>query len=81
MAYRLSLIAYGLWLMAYGGWRDVTPALRSSKGMGPMFEAVALALLLKLGHISRQEIAKLVGEALLNRDRGQTQGRRNIYGG
>jgi transposase len=59
----------------------VTPALRSSKGMGPMFQAAALALLPELGHLSRQQIAKLVGVAPLNRDSGQTQGKRKIYGG
>jgi transposase len=35
----------------------------------------------ELGHLSRQQIAKLVGVAPLNRDSGQTQGKRRIYGG
>ncbi len=58
-----------------------TPALRSSKGLGPMFQATALALLPELGRLSRQQIAKLVGVAPLNRDCGQSQGKRKIYGG
>jgi transposase len=58
-----------------------TPALRSSKGLGPMFQATALALLPELGQLSRQQIAKLVGVAPLNRDSGQSQGKRKIYGG
>ncbi len=58
-----------------------TPALRSSKGLGPMFQATALALLPELGQLTRQQIAKLVGVAPLNRDSGQTQGKRRIYGG
>lgn len=61
--------------------RHATPALRSSKGMGPMFQASALALLPELGQLNRQQIAKLVGVAPLNHDSGQTQGKRKIYGG
>jgi transposase len=61
--------------------RHSTPALRSSKGLGPMFQTAALALLPELGRINRQQIAKLVGVAPLNHDSGQTQGKRSIYGG
>lgn len=61
--------------------RHSTPALRSSKGLGPMFQASALALLPELGQLNRQQIAKLVGVAPLNHDSGQTQGKRKIYGG
>ena len=58
-----------------------TPAMRSSKGMGPMFQASVLALLPELGQLTRRQIAKLVGIAPLNRDSGQSQGVRRIYGG
>jgi transposase len=58
-----------------------TPALRSSKGLGPVFQATVLALLPELGHLHRRQIAKLVGVAPHNRDSGQTQGKRSIYGG
>ncbi len=58
-----------------------TPAVRSGKGMGPMFQATTLALLPELGRLNRQEIAKLAGVAPLNRDSGQSQGKRKIYGG
>jgi transposase len=58
-----------------------TPAMRSSKGLGPMFQASVLALLPELGQLRRQQIAKLVGVAPLNRDSGQSQGKRQIYGG
>lgn len=61
--------------------QHTTPALRSSKGLGPMFQASMLSLLPELGHLSRQQIAKLVGVAPLNRDSGQSQGKRRIYGG
>ena len=58
-----------------------TPAMRSSKGMGPVFQATSLALLPELGRLSRQQIAKLVGVAPMNRDSGQSQGKRRIRGG
>ncbi|WP_454832677.1 IS110 family transposase [Pseudoxanthomonas wuyuanensis] len=61
--------------------RHATPALRSSKGWGPMFQASVLSLLPELGQLTRQQIAKLVGVAPLNRDSGQSQGKRRIYGG
>ncbi|MDP4157950.1 MAG: IS110 family transposase [Bacillota bacterium] len=58
-----------------------TPAVCSSKGMGPIFQATSLALLPELGRLSRQQIAKLVGVAPMNRDSGQSQGKRRIRGG
>lgn len=57
------------------------PALRSSKGPGPVFQATALALLPELGHLDRRQIAKLVGVVPMNRDGGQGQGKRRIHGG
>lgn len=58
-----------------------TPALCSSKGMGPIFQATSLALLPELGTLTRQQMAKLVGVAPMNRDSGQMQGKRRIRGG
>ncbi len=58
-----------------------TPALRSAKGLGPVFQTTALAMLPELGQLTRQQIAKLVGVAPLNRDSGQMQGKRMIHGG
>ncbi|WP_305806699.1 IS110 family transposase [Stenotrophomonas sp. YIM B06876] len=57
------------------------PALRSSKGLGPVFQATVLALLPELGHLDRRQIAKLTGVAPINRDSGQGQGKRRIRGG
>lgn len=59
----------------------VSPALQSSKGLGPLFQASALALLPELGQLTRRQIAKLVGVAPLNRDSGQWRGVRRIHGG
>lgn len=61
--------------------QHATPALRSSKGLGPVFQATALAMLPELGHLDRREIAKLAGVAPMNRDSGQGQGKRRIRGG
>lgn len=58
-----------------------TPALRSSKGLGPVFQATVLALLPELGRLNRREVAKLTGVAPMNRDSGQGQGKRRIRGG
>lgn len=61
--------------------QHASPALRSSKGLGPVFQATMLALLPELGHLNRREIAKLTGVAPMNRDSGQGQGKRRIRGG
>lgn len=61
--------------------QHATPALRSGKGMGPVFQATALAMLPELGHLNRRQIAKLAGVAPMNRDSGQSQGKRCIRGG
>lgn len=61
--------------------QHATPAVRSSKRLGPVFQASMLALLPELGELSRREIAKLVGVAPMNRDSGQGQGKRRIRGG
>jgi transposase len=58
-----------------------TPALRSSKGLGPVFQATALTLLPELGQLDRRQIAKLAGVAPINRDSGQGQGKRRVRGG
>ena len=58
-----------------------SPALCSSKGLGPVFQATMLALLPELGNLNRKEIAKLIGVAPMNRDSGQGQGKRRIRGG
>ena len=58
-----------------------TPAMRSRKGLGPVFQASMLSLLPELGELNRRQIARLVGIAPMNRDSGQGQGKRRIRGG
>jgi len=59
----------------------LTPAWRSIKGLGPVAHATLLSMLPELGSLSRQQIAKLVGVAPLNRDSGTLRGHRGIFGG
>lgn len=61
--------------------QHATPALRSSKGLGPVFQATVLGLLPELGHLDRRQIAKLVGVAPMNRDSEQGSGKRCIRAG
>jgi transposase len=58
-----------------------TSILRSTPGVGPATAAVLIAELPELGRLNRQQIAKLVGVAPINRDSGVMRGRRTTTGG
>ena len=62
-------------------WCDQAALLESVPGVGATTTAVLLADLPELGQLSAKQIAALVGVAPFNRDSGQTQGKRAIYGG
>jgi transposase len=55
--------------------------LESVKGIGPVAISTFLAELPELGTLNRGQIAKLVGVAPMNRDSGQSTGRRRTFGG
>jgi transposase len=55
--------------------------INSVKGFGTVATCTFLAELPELGQLNREEIAKLVGVAPLNRDSGTSQGKRYIFGG
>lgn len=55
--------------------------LQSAKGIGDVATSVLLAHLPELGKLNREQIAKLVGVAPMNRDSGGTIGKRFIMGG
>ena len=55
--------------------------LLSAKGIGNVSTSVLLAHLPELGKLNREQIAKLVGVAPMNRDSGGTTGKRFIMGG
>lgn len=62
-------------------WQQQKRLLTSVPGVGEVLSSTVLALLPELGQLSRQAIATLVGVAPLNRDSGQMQGKRIIFGG
>jgi transposase len=62
-------------------WRERDELLQSVPGVGPVLSRTLLADLPELGHLSRREIAKLLGVAPLSRDSGTMRGRRFVQGG
>lgn len=65
----------------YPVWLDQDQLLRSVPGIGPQTSLSIMAWLPELGHLSRREIAALVGVAPFNRDSGVWRGKRSIRGG
>lgn len=68
-------------LQTHPTWSGQAARLRSVPGVGPAAAAVLVAELPELGHLSRRQVAALVGVAPLNRDSGQWRGQRHIGGG
>lgn len=62
-------------------WQELARILQSVKGIGFVTATTLIAALPELGHLNRQEIAKLVGVAPLNHDSGKKQGARHIAAG
>ena len=62
-------------------WKEKDTLLQSVPGVGPVTSATMLGMLPELGLLNRQEIAALVGVAPMNKDTGNKQGKRSIYGG
>lgn len=62
-------------------WHAATQLLQSVPGIGPTTAAVLIAELPELGHLTRQQLAALVGVAPLNHDSGRHRGIRTIWGG
>lgn len=60
---------------------DLAGQLASVRGIGPTTVATLIAEVPELGHLSRREIAALIGLAPFNRDSGQMRGKRAIFGG
>jgi transposase len=68
-------------IQACQSWQVKQTRLKSVPGVGNVVAATLLALLPELGQLSTQKISTLVGVAPLNRDSGQMQGKRTIFGG
>jgi len=62
-------------------WDLRVQVLESLPGVGRVTSMTLLAELPELGRLDRKKIAKLAGVAPLNRDSGQSSGRRSIWGG
>lgn len=62
-------------------WRGRFERMKSVPGVGEQTAATLMAELPELGRLNRQQVAALVGVAPFNRDSGQFQGRRTIWGG
>ena len=62
-------------------WREKADLLKSVPGVGRVTVITMLALLPELGHLSRRQIAALVGVAPFNRDSGTLRGHRAVWGG
>jgi len=62
-------------------WQAKADLLKSVPGIGDKSARMLVAQLPELGRCSRQQIAKLVGVAPINRDSGRMRGRRTTFGG
>jgi transposase len=62
-------------------WRDAEDLLISVPGVGDKLARTLIADLPELGHLSRRQIAALVGVAPINRDSGTMRGRRTTWAG
>jgi transposase len=62
-------------------WQEKAKILQSVPGIGKATMMKLIAYLPELGHLSRKEIAALVGVAPINWDSGKQRGKRRIRGG
>lgn len=64
-----------------GGLKERDDVLQSAPGVGKVLARTLLGQLPELGHLSRKQIAALVGVAPINCDSGTMRGRRIVWGG
>lgn len=62
-------------------WIEKQTILKSAPGVGDALIYTLLADLPELGHLTRNQVAALVGLAPMNRDSGRLKGKRRIQGG
>ena len=68
-------------IRASEAWQARADLLKSVPGIGDQTARMLVAQLPELGRASRQQIARLVGVAPVNRDSGKMRGRRTTFGG
>lgn len=69
------------WIAQSPAWRAQEDLLRSVPGIGPQTARMLIAELPELGHLSRREIAALIGVAPMARESGRWHGVRRCWGG
>jgi len=69
------------WIRSSPIWRAQEDLLRTVPGVGPQTARLLIAALPELGHLTRREIAALVGVAPLACDSGTLRGQRHCWGG
>lgn len=62
-------------------WQATLTLLGTVPGVGPVVATTLIGELPELGHLTRHQVAALVGVAPFNRDSGRFRGRRGIWGG
>ncbi len=62
-------------------WADIYAGVQEVKGVGPGTASTLIAAMPELGTINRRQIAALAGLAPINRDSGNSRGRRFTQGG
>jgi transposase len=62
-------------------WADIYAGVQEIKGVGPGTASTLIAAMPELGTINRRQVAALAGLAPINRDSGNSRGRRFTQGG
>ncbi len=68
-------------IKSHPDWADIYAAVQEIKGVGPGKASTLIAAMPELGTINRRQVAALAGLALINRDLGNSRGRRFTQGG
>jgi transposase len=68
-------------IKSHPDWADIYAGVQEIKGVGPGTASTLIAAMPELGTINRRQIAALAGLAPINRDSGNSRGRRFTQGG
>lgn len=68
-------------IKSHPDWADIYSAVQDIKGVGPGTASTLIADMPELGTINRRQVAALAGLAPINRDSGNSRGRRFTQGG
>ncbi len=68
-------------IKSHPDWADIYAGVQEIKGVGPGTASTLIAAMPELGTINRRQVAALAGLAPINRDSGNSRGRRFTQGG